>query len=83
MNCFDYLLISKIYLLVFVDFDAAHKYHDAAICVARHENDPSFSLSLDIVKAELLNFFEFKMQPQCSVPDKAKAIYTAHFPASS
>ena len=57
--------------------DAAHKYYDAGICVARHENEPSFALSMDVVKAALFSFFQFKMQPQCSVPDKAKAIYNA------
>jgi len=57
--------------------DAAHKYYDAGICVARHENEPSFALSMNVVKAALFSFFQFKMQPQCSVPDKAKAIYNA------
>lgn len=57
--------------------DAAHKYHDAAICIARHENTDSFALTFDVVKAALRNFFQFEWQPQSSVPDKAKAIYNA------
>ena len=57
--------------------DAIHKYHDVAVAVTRHEHADSFSQTVRCVKDAVFEFlfFGFNMQPQCSVPDKAKAIY--------
>ena len=64
--------------------DAAHKYHHVGVAVTRHEDAASFTLTVDSIKLGVFAFFGFQMQPRCSVPDKAKAIYnalTSVFPA--
>lgn len=57
--------------------DATHKYYHVAVAVSRHENTESFTQTLRSVKDSVECFFGYNMQPQCSVPDKAKAIYNA------